>query len=62
MTKITIPKPPNLLPEHLTYLNDLRESGATNMWGASPFLERRYPSLSKDDAKDILLYWMDSHE
>lgn len=55
-------KPPNLAPEHLEYLDDLRESGSINMYSAAPFLQKQYPSLSKDEAKDILLYWMHTHE
>jgi len=46
--------------EHLEYLDDLRESGVTNMWGASEYLEERCPELTEKEARDILLYWMDS--
>jgi hypothetical protein len=45
---------------HLLYLDDLRESGATNMWGACSFLERAYPNLDRKDSNAILDYWMDS--
>jgi len=43
---------------HLEYLDDLRESGITNMFGASSCLMDVYLELSKEDAKTILLYWM----
>lgn len=43
--------------EHLTYLDALRESGATNMWGAGPYLEKEF-GVSRKDAKIIVLYWM----
>jgi len=43
--------------KHLEYLDDLRESGETNMYGARPYLQEEF-GLSKIDARDILLYWM----
>ena len=30
--------------EHLDYLDELRESGITNMFGARPYLMQSYPS------------------
>jgi len=42
---------------HLEFLDDLRESGATNMWGGGSYVEREF-GLSKKDAGAILLYWM----
>lgn len=62
MSQETLQKPPNMFPEHLEYLNDLRESNITNMWGAAPFLKRTYPSLSIEEARDILQYWMKTFE
>lgn len=44
--------------KHLIFLDNLRESGVTNMYGASPYLQRKYPSLSREDARAILSYWM----
>ena len=44
--------------EHLEYLDGLRESGETNMFGARPYLLREFPCLNKKDAGDILEYWM----
>ena len=46
--------------EHLEYLDDLRESGITNMFGARPYLIGEFPKdkLSKKEAQEILLYWM----
>lgn len=44
--------------EHLTYLDELRESGETNMFGAAPYLQREFPGLSKEEAKAVLLDWM----
>ncbi len=44
--------------EHLEYLDELRESGETNMFGARVYLLREFPELNKQDAGDILSYWM----
>lgn len=47
--------------EHLHYLDALRESGVTNMFAASPYLEKAFKGLKKDNkARDVLLYWMSS--
>lgn len=52
-------RPENVTDEHLEYLDDLRESGVTNMFGASPYLVRRF-SLQDTSAGEILDYWMDT--
>lgn len=51
-------RPDFITEEHLEYLDELRESGATNMFGARPYVQRRFKKLKGDQAKDILLYWM----
>lgn len=51
-------KPSALIDEHLTYLDELRESGETNMFGARAYLQAEFPELEKNEARDILLYWM----
>lgn len=43
--------------EYFDYLNKLRESGITNMFGASPYLVREF-RIDKDDAIQILSKWM----
>ncbi|AMO55565.1 hypothetical protein GZ77_09500 [Endozoicomonas montiporae] len=55
-------KPNALEPEHLTYLDELRESGVTNMFGASSYLEAEFPELGRNEARDILMYWMATFE
>ena len=45
--------------EHLEYLDELRDSGVTNMYGAPAFVEEEY-DISNADAKIIVQYWMDS--
>ena len=39
------------------YLNDLRDSGSTNMFGASPYLVAEF-GLGKREAREILSKWM----
>ena len=43
------------------YLDALRESGVTNMFGASPYLVEEY-DLSQREAKVILVCWMQSFD
>lgn len=44
----------------LNYLDLLRESRVTNMWGAVPYIQNQYPKLSDKQAKELLFYWMES--
>ena len=44
-----------------TYLEGLRQSGVTNMFGAGPYLEREF-GLDRYEAKEVLLNWMKSYE
>jgi len=53
-------KPVLLTDEHLEYLDGLRKSGETNMFGAASYLQREYPNLGKHQAKQILVYWMET--
>lgn len=39
------------------YLDDLRESGATNMFGAAAYIQRDW-GLSREDAQGFLGEWM----
>lgn len=43
------------------YLDELRDSGQTNMMGAAPYLQRRF-GLSEEEAKATLFAWMESCE
>ena len=40
------------------YLNRLRESGVTNMYGAAPILQNEF-GMDRREAKDTLLAWME---
>lgn len=53
-------KPTVVRPAHLAFLDALRRSGVTNMFGAVPYLKARFPKLSEKDARTVLMYWMDS--
>jgi hypothetical protein len=56
----TVAKPTCVKKEHLIFLDALRDSGKTNMFGARPYLMQRYPKLSKNQASEVLQYWMDT--
>jgi len=58
-TKTKIERPDIVTDKHLVYLDNLRDSGVTNMWGASSYLERD-TDLNHGDAKVVLAYWMKS--
>ena len=42
-----------------TFLNDLRDSGVTNMFGAAPYLQKEF-GLEKGEARQVLANWMQS--
>lgn len=42
------------------YLERLRQSGVTNMFGACPYLERRF-KISHRDASNVLSKWMKNY-
>jgi hypothetical protein len=42
-----------------TFLNDLRISGVTNMFGAGPYVQE-YFKITKYDANRFLLKWMEA--
>ena len=42
------------------FLEDLRKSGVTNMYGASPYLEGAF-NLTKYEAHEILADWMHNY-
>ena len=53
----TITRPDFVTQEHLEFLDDLRESGKTNMFGARPYLVDEF-DINKETAEEILTYWM----
>ena len=46
--------------EILEYLNDLRNSGQTNMFGALPYLTAEFPDETKQECKRCLMLWMNN--
>lgn len=50
-------KPDDLKMEVFLFLNRLRESGETNMFGAVPFIEEEF-GMERDVAKKMLTDWM----
>ena len=51
--------PDGLTEEHLDFLDLLRESGETNMFGAGTYLTAEF-GLDKLIARDYLSFWMDT--
>jgi len=51
-------KPESLIDDHLIFLDELRESGVTNMYGSAPYLRDEFPDLSKKESYEIVAYWM----
>ena len=43
------------------FLEDLRRSGVTNMFGAVPYLMRAFDGLTEKKAKEILKDWMKNY-
>jgi len=44
--------------EYYEFLDNLRESGVTNMFGATPYLIEEFYDLSEVKAREILKSWM----
>jgi len=53
-------RPASVKEEHLRWLNSIRESGQINMFGAGEYLRQAYPELNKNQAREVLSYWMKS--
>lgn len=45
------------MADYFEYLDDLRHSGRTNMYGARPYLTRDM-GLDEKEARDVLVAWM----
>lgn len=52
-------RPDFVTDEHIDFLDDLRESGVTNMFGARPYLAERF-GLDRQESSKIHQYWMES--
>jgi len=52
-------KPEFVTNDMLEYLDELRESGITNMFGARPYVEEEFSDLlDSKQAGEVLSYWM----
>lgn len=47
--------------DYMEFLDALRESGRTNMYGAAPFLEDEF-GVTRRQARAILGHWMRTYE
>ena len=61
MTTTTKPAPEGYTNEMKEYLNDLRESGETNMFGSPAYLAGAF-GLDKRTAREYVSYWMETFE
>ena len=52
------------MAKYFAYLERLRKSGVTNMYGAVPYLQREFSELTHDHARahEILTAWMRSYD
>lgn len=46
------------MEKYFIFLDDLRESGVTNMFGARPYLMEEFSKLTDAQAREILSQWM----
>jgi hypothetical protein len=46
--------------EYFVFLEVLRQSGVTNMFGAAPYLQDEF-GLSRHEARSVLSEWMKSY-
>lgn len=47
-----------LKPEVFSFLDNLRESGITNMYGAVPYIMEEFEEVKEGDAREYLHQWM----
>ena len=47
-----------IMRKEFRYLNRLRESGATNMYGAAPYLQDEF-DMTRREARQVLIEWME---
>lgn len=48
--------------DYYQMLENIRQSGITNMFGAAPYLKEFCPELSQEEAKEILCNWMCNYD
>jgi hypothetical protein len=50
-------RPPGMTDEVITFLDNLRDSGVTNMMGSGPYLEQEF-GFTRHVAREISKYYM----
>lgn len=53
---------PQHLTEYFKFLDNLRDSGAINMFGAAPYLRREYGGMTITEARQVLRAWQDTRK
>ena len=48
--------------DYYQMLENIRQSGITNMFGAAPYLHEFCPELTYEDSKEILCNWMSNYD
>tara|TARA_R100001510_G_C7655602_1_gene214852 strand:+ start:3803 stop:3985 length:183 start_codon:yes stop_codon:yes gene_type:complete len=46
--------------EVFQFLDELRESGVTNMFGAASFIRTSFPNVDKKQSRELLSEWMET--
>ena len=52
-------RPSIVTDEHLEYLDELRASGVTNMYGSPAYVQRKF-GVTRAESETIVTYWMDT--
>jgi len=52
------PRPTCVTETHLLFLDRLRQTGLTNMYGACPYLREAFAGMDNKTASTVLAYWM----
>lgn len=50
---------PTLLEDYFVFLDELRNSGITNMYGSAPYLAEEF-FLDKKTAQEVVARWMET--
>ena len=45
--------------DYREYMTELRDSGEMNMWGAADYIQRDHPDLTKEQCKEITIWWIE---
>ena len=48
--------------EVFVFLDNLRESGVTNMFGAGPYIRSAYPEVTRSESHELLSEWMQTFD